>query len=258
MTNDSRVASTWFVKSEPDPRARTRLFCFPYAGGSDLIFRKWPEMLSPAVEVCPMLLPGRGVRMREPPFADMNSLVDALLPVMAAHLDRPFALFGHSMGGAIAFEVSRRLRREYGVEPQHLFISGRRAPHLSDRPRPIYNLPEPEFKEELRRLNGTPAEVLEHPELMEVLLPLLRADISLSQTYSCVSRPSLTCPLTVFGGAEDTDEDPAGLEAWREHTVGAFNLTMFEGDHFFINTARRPLLRALENALGTSGKGGTA
>jgi medium-chain acyl-[acyl-carrier-protein] hydrolase len=256
MTNDSRVASTWFVKSEPDPRARTRLFCFPYAGGSDLIFRKWPETLSPAVEVCPVLLPGRGVRMRELPFTDLHSLVDAFLPIMGAHLDRPFALFGHSMGGAIAFEVSRRLRREYGVEPQHLFISGRSAPHLTNNLRPIYNLPEPEFKEELRRLNGTPAEVLEHPELMEMLLPLLRADISLSQTYNCESRPSLTCPLTVFGGAGDTDEVPAGLEAWCEHTVGTFNLRMFEGDHFFINTARRHLLRALENALRTSSRGG--
>jgi medium-chain acyl-[acyl-carrier-protein] hydrolase len=206
-------------------------------------------MLSSAVEVCPVHLPGRAARMRETPFSDVHRLVDAFLPVMVEYLERPFAFFGHSMGGAIAFELSRRLRRAYGVEPQHLFISGRRAPHLPDNEPPIYNLPEPEFKEELRRLNGTPAEVLEHPELMEIVLPLLRADITLSQTYKCEARPSLTCPLTVYGGMQDIHDEAAGLEAWREHTVGTFNLKMFDGDHFFINTVQQPLLNAVESAL---------
>jgi medium-chain acyl-[acyl-carrier-protein] hydrolase len=168
---------------------------------------------------------------------------------MAEHLDRPFAFFGHSMGGAIAFEVSRRLRRAYGVEPLRLFISGRRAPHLPRPERPIYDLPEPEFKDELRRLDGTPAEVLKDPEIMEIILPLLRADIRVSQTYSCESRPSLTCPLTVYGGADDTHDDPASLETWREHTAGPFEMRIFDGGHFFINTAQQHLLRALEGAL---------
>jgi medium-chain acyl-[acyl-carrier-protein] hydrolase len=206
-------------------------------------------MLSPAVEVYPVHLPGRGARMRETPFEDLHGLVDAFLPVMAEHLDRPFAFFGHSMGGAIAFEVSRRLRRAYGVEPLRLFISGRRAPHLHRPERPIYDLPEPEFKEELRRLDGTPAEVLKDPEIMEIILPLLRADIRVSQTYTCESRPSLTCPLTVYGGADDTHDDPASLEAWREHTAGPFEMRIFDGGHFFINTAQQHLLRALEGAL---------
>jgi medium-chain acyl-[acyl-carrier-protein] hydrolase len=249
MTNDCMVNTPWLAKSEPDARARVRLFCFPYAGGSALIFRRWPEQLSPAVEVCPVLLPGRGPRRREPAFMDLHGLVEALLPVMAEHLDRPFALFGHSMGGAIAFELARRLRRAYGVEPRHLFISGRRAPHLPDVEQPIYNLPEPEFREELRRLNGTPAEVLEHPELMEMLMPLLRADISVSQTYACEERPSLTCPVTVFGGTRDVYDEPAGLEAWREHTAGPFDLRMFDGDHFFINTEQPRIIRLIEDAL---------
>lgn len=247
--SDRAVGAPWLAASEPDARARVRLFCFPYAGGSALMFRRWPELLPPEVQVCPVLLPGRGPRRREPAFTDLRRMVEAFLPVMAEHLDRPFAFFGHSMGGAIAFELSRRLRRSYGVEPRHLFISGRRAPHLPDIEHPIYDLPEPEFKEELRRLNGTPAEVLEHPELMEMLIPLLRADISVSQTYTCEARPSLTCPVTVFGGTLDIYDEPAGLEAWREHTVGAFDLRMFDGDHFFINAEQQSILRLIEDAL---------
>lgn len=249
MTQQRTDSTTWLAESGRDARARVRLFCFPYAGGSDLIFRRWPELLPPEVDVCPVRLPGRGARAGESPYADMHDLVAALLPVMAERLGRSFALFGHSMGGAIAFEAARRLRREHGVEPRHLFISGRRAPHLGHTRRPIYNLPEPEFKRELRRLNGMPAELFDEPEIMELLLPLLRADVTLSQTYGCEARPSLTCPLTVYGGLLDTQDDRAGLEAWREHTSGAFNLRMFDGDHFFINTAQRELLGALESAL---------
>jgi medium-chain acyl-[acyl-carrier-protein] hydrolase len=249
MMNNPTTQTRWLMRMAPDTRARVRLFCFPYAGGSALIFRKWPELLSPAVEVCPVYLPGRGPRMQEPLLTDVHSVVEAFLPFMAEHLNRPFALFGHSMGGAIAFELARRLRHTYGVEPQHLFISGRRAPHLPSNERPLHSLPEQEFKDELRRLNGTPPEVLEHDELMQMMLPLLRADFSVSETYKCESRPSLSCPLTVLSGLQDTHAEPACLESWREHTVGRFNQLVFNGDHFFINTAQRPVLRALESAL---------
>ena len=248
--NPAMADSTWFTQPRSDARrARVRLFCFPYAGGSALIFRQWPELLSPDIEVRAAQLPGRGARFWETPFDNLHRLVDELLPAVAELLDKPFALFGHSMGGSIAFELARRLRAELGVEPLRLFISGRRAPHLPDMLRPIYNLSEEEFKEELRGLNGTPAEVFEHPELMEMLLPILRADVTLSQTYKCVSRPSLTCPLTVFGGLGDEFDDPGSLDGWREHTVGPFSRRMFEGDHFFINTARQQVLRELEGAL---------
>lgn len=243
------TADLWFAKSPPKPGARVRLFCFPYAGGSALTFRGWPAALSPEVEVLAVQLPGRGPLMHEPPFKDVYTLVEAFLPVMARYLDKPFVFFGHSMGGAIAFELSRRLRRACGVEPRHLFISARRAPHLELKGPALYNLPEPEFREELRRLGGTPAEVLEHPELMEMLVPLLRADISVSQTYRCDTRHSLTCPLTVFGGLRDEYDDHEGLAAWREHTLGPFDLKMFEGGHFFINTAQRSILDAVETAL---------
>lgn len=247
MTNDS--ASSWFGKSRADARARLRLFCFPYAGGSALIFRGWQEVLPPSVEVVPVQLPGRGARLREAPFTDLNALVGALLPVLGSRLDKPFAFFGHSMGAAIAFEAARRLRLERGAEPQHLFVSARRAPHLPDAERPLHDLPEQEFIEELRRLNGTPPEVFEHPELMQMMLPLLRADFSISETYVFEQRPSLSCPVKAFGGLRDPHVEQAGLEAWREHTAGAFNLCMFDGDHFFINAATQQLLRLIAGAL---------
>jgi medium-chain acyl-[acyl-carrier-protein] hydrolase len=243
------TADIWLAKSPPAPNARVRLFCFPYGGGSASTFRAWPTALSPEVEVHPVQLPGRGPRMREPPFTDAYALVEAFLPKMSLYLDKPFAFFGHSVGGVMAFELSRRLRRDYGVEPCHLFVAAQRAPHLKYKDPIIYNLPEPQFREELRRLGGTPAEVLEHPELMEMLIPLLRADISVSQTYWCDTRHSLTCPLTVFGGLQDESDESESLAAWREHTVGRFDLKMFEGDHFFINTAQPSILDAIETTL---------
>lgn len=231
--------SPWVKSPKPNPAARLRLFCFPHAGGGALTYRTWPEALPAEVEVCPVQLPGRESRIRERPFDDLNALVDALVPELLPLLDRPFAFFGHSMGAMIGFEVARRLRARRLACPQRMFASGRRAPQLPPKgERRTFDLPKNEFVEELGRLNGTPREVLEHPELLELLLPILRADFSVCQTYSYVPGEPLDIPITVLGGSEDSDVSRTGLEAWREQTSGAFKLHMLPGDHFFINSAR--------------------
>lgn len=255
MTTDPKAATPWLAKSRADSRTRLRLFCFPYAGGTSLVYRRWGEALPPWVEVCAVQLPGRGPRIAERPYASLPDLVEALLPVVAERGDLPFAFFGHSMGAAIAFELAHRLRLTLQVEPRHLFVSARRAPHLPHRGRMLHDLPDAEFKEELRDLNGTPPEVLEHPELMQMMIPLLRADFSVSETYRCERRPLLSCPLTAFGGTHDTHAEPEGVEAWREHTLGPFDLRLFDGDHFFINTRQTQLLSAVAGALAASARG---
>jgi medium-chain acyl-[acyl-carrier-protein] hydrolase len=227
-----------------------RLFCFPYAGGGALIYRNWSNNLPSSVEVLPVQLPGRGNRILDAPFTEMSALVPATAESLLPYLDKPFAFFGHSMGAIISFELTRHLRRENGPQPVALFVSGGRAPQVPDEDPIKYNLPEPEFIEELRRLNGTPPEVLENSELLQLMIPLLRADFSLVETYEYASEPPLKCPIFAFGGLQDVDVKREQLEAWREQTTGHFLLRMFPGDHFFFHTSEAEILRILSLKLG--------
>lgn len=226
-----------------------RLFCFPYAGGAAGIFRLWSEILPATIEICPVQLPGRGSRLREPPYTDLLSLVRVAAQELLPYMGRPFALFGHSMGATISFELARLLRYEHHLEPVHLFVSSRPAPQLGQVRPSIYDLPDDQFLEELRTLKGTPGEVLENPELMQLILPLLRADFQMIQTYTYLPRPPLDCPITVFGGLQDTYVKCEHLEAWREQTSGRFSLCMFDGDHFFLHMEQQRVLETLAQEL---------
>jgi medium-chain acyl-[acyl-carrier-protein] hydrolase len=197
------AANRWLILPKPNPAAAMRLFCLPYAGGSPLVFCNWPGSLPGNIEVCPIQLPGRGMRLSEPPFTRLEPLLESLVPVLRPFLDKPFALFGHSMGGLICFELARAFRLRFGLEPECVFLAGRQAPPIPDRTTARYDLPEPEFIEELRHLNGTPPEILEQPELMRLLVPLLRAEFELCQTYVYQPGPNLDCPLHIFGGVDD-------------------------------------------------------
>lgn len=241
----------WLAARTLNPHARLRLFCFPYAGGNALIYRKWPEAFpaSSGVEVLPLQLPGRGNRLNEPAFARCEPLVETLAAALSPHFDRPFAFFGHSMGAMIAFELARLLQLRGHPGPQHLFASGSPAPHLRSDESPTYNLPDAEFIEELRRLKGTPTQVLENPELMQLMMPLLRADFALTQTYVYREGPKLNCPFTVFGGREDEEVRGEKISAWCELTSGGCSLKVLDGGHFFIHTAEEQLLQALKQEL---------
>ena len=243
------VVSDWVTFPQPAPQARLRLFCFPYAGGNAMIYRKWPVGLPATVEVCAIQLPGHGNRLRERPFDRLMPLVEALAQELYPFMNKPYALFGHSMGGLISFELARLLRKEHRQGPEHLFISGHRGPEIKDVEPPMFELPTAEFIEKLRRLNGTPKEVFEHPELINLMTPVLRADFAISETYEYVHERSLECDLTVFGGVGDIDVTRKHLEAWRMQTSGNFNLRIFPGDHFFLNTARPSLLQVLSRDL---------
>jgi medium-chain acyl-[acyl-carrier-protein] hydrolase len=239
----------WIAFRKPNPQARLRLFCFPYAGTGAAIFRSWPEGLPAYVEVCPVQFHGRGTRLMEAPFTRLQRLVEALGQVLVPLLDKPFAFFGHSMGALVGFELARRLRRQSGVQPVRLFVSAASAPQIPSHHRPVHALPEDEFLEELRRLNGTPGEVLEHAELMQIILPILRADFSVYETYAYSPEPPLNSSIFGFGGLQDHRVSRGDLEAWREQTSGSFSLRMFPGDHFFLNTAQPLLLQVLSQEL---------
>lgn len=224
------------------------MFCFPYAGGSEVIFQQWGNNL-PMVEVYSAKLPGRGKRVDETPFNQLAPMVEAIASAIVPLLSKDFIFFGHSMGAVIAFELAQFLRREHGLEPKHLFASGRNAPHLPERRPPTYHLPEDQFLDELRRLNGTPKEVLECRELLQLIMRMLRADFELVQTYRCLTETPLDCPITAFGGMQDEDVWLEDLEGWRQHTRGSFARVMFPGGHFFINTDQQLLFQELSRRI---------
>jgi medium-chain acyl-[acyl-carrier-protein] hydrolase len=227
---------------------RLRLCCFPYAGGSAWIHRQWTEWLPIGVEVAAIQLPGRGHRASEPPYVRLQPLLDELEGTLIPYDDVPFAFFGHSLGSLIAFELARRLA-SYGSGPAHLFVSGRPAPGTPRRRPAIHELPDREFLEQVGRFNGLPAAVLANVELRELLLPVLRADFTVSETHHHVPGPRLSCPISAFGGDGDEDVTRHDLERWAEQTNSACTIEIFPGDHFFIHTAERSLLARLSESL---------
>jgi medium-chain acyl-[acyl-carrier-protein] hydrolase len=246
--NRSRL-NGWAIFPKPEPNARLRLFCFPYAGGGASIFSPWVRILPPEVEVVAVQPPGRESRLSEKPYSDMTELVDAMHRELRPHFDKPFAFFGHSNGGLMAFELARRLRREGRPGPVHLYVGGRPAPQVVRTEEPIHNLPEPEFLDALRRLKGTPEEILQNAEIMELIMPLLRADFSLGETYRYTHEPPLDVPISAYGGRRDDEVSVDEVEAWREQTTAAFRLQVFPGDHFFINGDRALVLAELSREL---------
>ena len=185
----------------------------------------------------------------EPPFAQLFPLIQALAHALFPLLDKPFALFGHSLGALVSFELARHLRGQYDLHPVRLIVSAGPAPQIPFREPPMHPLPDGEFVAKLRRLNGTPEEVLDHEELMEIVLPFLRADFALYETYVYSPEPPLNCHISTFGGLQDGHVSHGHLEAWRDQTTGSFSLRMFPGDHFFLNTTQPLLLQVLAHEL---------
>ncbi|HKP12906.1 MAG TPA: alpha/beta fold hydrolase [Blastocatellia bacterium] len=247
MSTNNR--SEWFLRAPRQARTDLRLFCFPYAGGTGAVYRSWAEYLPSGVEVIAVELPGRGRRMSEDPFRSLPLLVEALIPELVKLLDMKFAFFGHSMGSMIAFETARELRRRGLPQPAHLLVSGRRAPQILKSDPITYDLPDEEFRAELLRLNGTPVEVLEHEELMKLLLPVLRADFELVQTYEYSDDAPLSCPIAAYGGIEDFEVPRESLLAWEQQTKSRFSLRMLPGDHFFLRSASRQLFQLMGHEL---------
>lgn len=241
--------SSWFLIPRPVARPRLRLFCFSYAGGNASTYREWHRQLPADVEVCSVQLPGRGSRFREKALTDLNALLSALIVEIARYTDTPYAFFGHSMGAQVAFELSRCIRDKGLNQPAFLIVSGRRAPQKQKKSRPIYNLPEAEFREEIRRLNGTPAEALNNPELMDLVSPILRADFQLIETWQYLPSDPIDVPVMALGGVKDNQVSLDDLEDWSKVTKGPFSLELFSGDHFFINQVTDALLNTISHAI---------
>jgi medium-chain acyl-[acyl-carrier-protein] hydrolase len=243
------MTASWFAFTKLQARADLRLFCFSYAGGTAAVFRSWPGRLSASIDVVPVELPGHGTRLREAPIARLDSLIAALAGAMYASIDIPFAFFGHSMGALISFELARYLRREYGQCPEHLFVSAHRAPQVPMQPAAARSaLSDEDLIKKLHELGGTPAEVLAQTELMRLVLPTIRADFQLCDSYDYQPEAPLKCPITAFGGLHDRVVSRAELEAWKAQSLSSFRLHMLPGNHFFLQAAQQILFTSFEQA----------
>jgi surfactin synthase thioesterase subunit len=229
-----------------------RLFCLPFAGGGASAYRLWGAALPSWIEVCAIQPPGREDRYREPPFTALTSLAQAAAREIVPLIDRPYALFGHSMGALVAFEIARALRHAGLPAPLALLPAAYPAPHLPLARAPIHHLPDAGFIEEMRRMQGTPDAVLDNQELMAFVLPILRADFQACDTYVCAPEPPLDCPFFVYGGTLDREVAEASLAQWCRQTRAACERRLFPGTHFFVQSHRAELLAAIGQDLATA------
>lgn len=233
-----------------------QLFCLPYSGGSAMAYARWRRRLPSWIDVRLVEWPGRGARMDEALETDPHKLTEQLSTELSLELQRPYALFGHSLGALVAFELAHCLIGRGLSAPEMLFASGTEAPAVRDGSRWREPLSDEALLTELRALNGTPDEALSNAEIMRSVLPVLRADFLMCGAYAYRERRPLPCPIHVFGGRHDAT-DTAALEAWSKETSGGFSLDMFKGDHFFIHTRQAEILRCMEAYLARpAGMGG--
>jgi len=227
-----------------------RLFCLPYAGGSAVaIYGRWARQLPAGTEVIPVELPGRGSRIGETPVPSAAAMITDALRTVLPYRDEPFALFGHSLGAVLVFEMARRLEHEYGRPPVHLFVSGFGAPDEPVTPDLAYLLPDREFRDRLHALAGTPREVLDNDDLMELVLPTLRADFAAIAQWRYRPGPPLSCPVTAFGGLADPEVAVASLAGWERQSTASCEVRLLPGTHFYINESPDLLLPAIASRL---------
>jgi medium-chain acyl-[acyl-carrier-protein] hydrolase len=225
------------------------MFCLPYAGASASVYSRWVTPLAPSIELRAVELPGRGHRFREPPERSVSQLVKRLADELGGMLEAPYVLFGHSMGALLCFELARHLASLERPMPEKLILSGFPAPQMRRRDEKTYDLPDAEFIATLKRYNGMQEEILANTELMELLLPVLRADLGACQTYQYEPGPPLVTSIIALGGDRDPVATREELLGWRELVTGSISLHMFPGDHFFIHSSGREVRGVIEREL---------
>lgn len=226
-----------------------RLFCLPYAGGSARVFQDWAADLPDSVDLRTLELPGRGLRLTERPLDRLEAVVEDLMGTVLRDSDLPVAIFGYSYGALLGFELAWRLERIHGIRPAALLVAAARAPIW---PRPLTRLgglPDAELIDGLRVMNGTPHELLAHRELMQIMLPVVRADFNVAEHYQYRPGPLPSCPITAFCGSADPVVSREAMEAWAECTLSGFALHELPGDHFFLREARDSLVDKVSGAL---------
>lgn len=237
-----------FCRLTPSTVAQRRLFCFPFAGGNAHVFKELATQMPKGIEVYGVDFPGRGTRFGEAPLRDLSTLIDDLADGIRFLLDRPFVFYGHSNGALVAFELARRLAKVHYREPDVLILGAKRCPTCGPET-PIHHLDDATFKMRLRDYDGTPDNIMECPDLMQVYLPILKADFALSETYELRDRSKLSCPIHAVAGTQDALANPKMMQHWAEFADGSFTLHQIEDGHFFLHTNPEATLGCMASAL---------
>src|SRR5258706_7588744 len=235
--------SRWLLRFNENRDNRARLFVFAPAGGSASTFRRWTQYLPPQIEVCAVQLPGRETRLRETPLQQLTTLLDSLIPALVPVLDQPFAIFGHSLGALIAFEFTRHLIAENAPLPVALFVSGYHAPQLPTRQRVLHQLPDSEFLAAVIEMGGIPLEIQRSQDFLNYLLPILRADMTVFETYNYKAGEKLPVPIHALSGDQDKRVSTDELDAWKLQTSSHFEKRLFDGGHLYIRSSETELIR---------------
>jgi medium-chain acyl-[acyl-carrier-protein] hydrolase len=262
MASDCRIMirthrSKWFLISRPKPLARYRLFCFPYAGGSASAFLPWEDLLPPQIELVAIQAPGRANRLDESLLTSVVELAEQLAGVISPMLDRPYLIYGHSMGSTVSFELLHLLKGRSLPLPRRYFAAARQAPHIPRRIAPFYDYPLKEFITELKRFGGTPDAILENAELMEMLVPRLRTELRAAYAYRREPVVKLECDVSVLGGARDELVLPEELAGWQEHFLERMDFRLFGGGHFFLEDNKEQVVSSICESIGLSRSGTT-
>jgi medium-chain acyl-[acyl-carrier-protein] hydrolase len=213
--------------------AALRIFAIPYAGASSYLYRGWQRQMPSGIQLCPIQLPGRGKRAGERACSQMDELIEGMYEGLAPHLEQPFALFGHSMGGLIAFALAHRLETQFGLRSVALVVAGCSPPHVKRNSVKLHEWSDEDLIAELWQRGGTPKEVLSCAPIMRVMLPLIRADFELIYNYRTDPEIYIEGPIYGFAGSNDVEDGPASMHRWKEVTTNDFRLSVIPGGHLF-------------------------
>ncbi|NEO76845.1 MAG: alpha/beta fold hydrolase [Moorea sp. SIO4G3] len=239
----------WIAYHQPKPNARLRLFCFHPWGSSASMFQGWSDQLLTDIEVLPIQLPGRQRRLQEKPFTEFVPLIQVLGEIISPYLDRPFAFFGHSMGALIAFELAHVLEQEYNLKPLHLFLSAALPPSDTSLSKEFESFSQEQRLNYLMNISEIPKDIYDDPSLLQELMNVFKADLKLLQSYTYVEKPPLSCPISSFGGINDSLTSEKQLSEWSKYTSSTFEVQMFPGKHMFLKDSQKLLLDTIYQML---------
>jgi surfactin synthase thioesterase subunit len=236
---ENLLDDVWIRRFHGGPDRLATLICFPHAGGSASYFSPLSDMLKSRLQVLAVQYPGRQDRLHERRLSTIDEFVDGAFTALEPVMKQPIALFGHSMGAMIAFEVTTRMKRRLDAAPVTLFVSGRRAPSRYREEENVYLRDDKGLIAELKGLSGTDMRVLDDPDVLSMVLPSMRSDYTAVETYRYQPGPKLDCPIVGLVGDEDPKADLDEVQAWQDHTSGRFQLHRFSGGHFYLADHRR-------------------